>query len=122
MKRLSPREVRRAQERLLKNMGLAVEELGVAEEVVVKLPNKTMTIKGPSVYTLKTGGETVIQVVGGELAEAEAVEKQAYTPSEEDVMLVASQTGVSDEEARKALVEAGGDLAKAILGLRSRRQ
>ncbi|MEM2871561.1 MAG: nascent polypeptide-associated complex protein [Candidatus Caldarchaeum sp.] len=122
MKRLSPREVRRAQERLLKNMGLAVEELGVAEEVVVKLPNRTVTIKGPSVYTLKTGGETVIQVVGGEFTEAEAVEKHAYTPSEEDVMLVASQTGVSDEEARKALVEAEGDLAKAILGLRSRRQ
>jgi len=35
------------------------------------------------------------------------------------VALVAAQAGVSEEEARRALIEAGGDLAKAILSLRS---
>jgi len=38
---------------------------------------------------------------------------------EEDVRLVADQTGKSLEEARKALEESGGDLAKAILLLQS---
>jgi nascent polypeptide-associated complex subunit alpha len=71
---------------------------------------------------LKTGGEKVVQLVGGEVVEEKAVEEvPAYTPVEEDVLIVASQAGVSEEEARQALVEAGGDLAKAILSLRSRR-
>jgi nascent polypeptide-associated complex subunit alpha len=38
---------------------------------------------------------------------------------EEDVRLVADQTGKSMEEAKKALEETGGDLAKAILLIQS---
>ena len=122
MKRLSPRELRRAQERMLKNLGLDVEEMGQAEEATIKFQDRTLTIKGPSVFVLKTGGERVVQLVGGEVVEAKAGEEvTAYTPIDEDVLLVASQAGVSEEEARQALVEAGGDLAKAILSLRSRR-
>ncbi len=123
MKRLSQRELRRAQERLLKNLGLDIEELGTAEEVIIKLASRQLVIKNPVIYSMKTGAEKVIQVVGGQLTEsvAGAEEKQAYTPSEDDVMLVVSQTGVSETEARNALVEAEGDLAKAILNLRSRR-
>ncbi len=122
LKRLSPRELRRAQDRMLKNLGLDVEEMGSAEEAVIKFTGKTLTIRGPSVFVLKTGGEKVVQLVGGEVVEEKAVEEaSAYTPVEEDVLLVASQAGVSEEEARQALVEAGGDLAKAILSLRSRR-
>ncbi len=37
--------------------------------------------------------------------------------SEEDVKLVMEQAGVDEETARKALVEAEGDLAEAILKL-----
>ncbi|MEM4302846.1 MAG: nascent polypeptide-associated complex protein [Candidatus Caldarchaeum sp.] len=122
MKRLSPRELRRAQERLLKNLGLDVEEMGTAEEVVIKLASRQIIIRNPLVYSMKTGGEHVIQVVGGELQEAKAEAKQVYTPTEEDVTLVVSQTGVSEEDARTALAEAEGDLAKAILTLRSRRK
>jgi NACalpha-BTF3-like transcription factor len=40
-------------------------------------------------------------------------------PIESDVQLVAQQTGKPLEEARKALAEAGGDLAKAILTLKA---
>jgi len=122
LKRLSPRELRRAQERMLKNLGLDVEEMGQADEATIKFHDRTLTIKGPSVFVLKTGGERVVQLVGGEVVEAKAGEEvTAYTPIDEDVLLVASQAGVSEEEARQALVEAGGDLAKAILSLRSRR-
>jgi NACalpha-BTF3-like transcription factor len=94
LKRLSPRELRRAQERMLKNLGLDVEEMGGAEEAVIKFPGKTLTIRGPSVFVLKTGGEKVVQLVGGEVVEEKAVEEApAYTPVEEDVLLVASQAG-----------------------------
>jgi nascent polypeptide-associated complex subunit alpha len=39
--------------------------------------------------------------------------------AEEDVRLVADQTGKSMEEARRALEESQGDLAKAILLLQA---
>ena len=39
--------------------------------------------------------------------------------TEEDVQLVADQTGRSLEKAKEALEECGGDLAKAILLLQS---
>jgi nascent polypeptide-associated complex subunit alpha len=39
--------------------------------------------------------------------------------SEEDARLVADQTGKSLEEAKNALIECDGDLAKAILLLQS---
>nr|BAJ47159.1 nascent polypeptide-associated complex subunit alpha [Candidatus Caldarchaeum subterraneum] len=122
MKRLSPREMRRAQERMLKNLGLNVEEMGQAEEVVIKLGERVITLRGPLVYAVKTGGEKIFQIIGGEEVAAQVVEtKPVYEPSEEDVSLVMAQTGASEEEAKKALLDSGGDLAKAILMIRSRR-
>ncbi|RLE50960.1 MAG: hypothetical protein DRJ21_01085, partial [Candidatus Methanomethylicota archaeon] len=59
----------------------------------------------------------------GEVTSApkEKVEEKIEIP-EEDIQLVAAQAGVSLEEARKALIEAEGDLAKAILSLTSARK
>ncbi|MDW8084266.1 MAG: nascent polypeptide-associated complex protein [Candidatus Caldarchaeum sp.] len=122
MKRLSPREMRRAQERMLKSLGLDIEEVGQAEEVVIKLSDRTIVLKGPNVLAVKTGGEKIFQLVGGELSEETKPETMhAYVPSEEDISLVMAQAGVSEEDAKNALYQSGGDLAKAILMLRSRR-
>jgi nascent polypeptide-associated complex subunit alpha len=65
-------------------------------------------------------GQKIFQVAGGKITE-KAPERAAPTIalSEEDVKLVADQTGKSVEEARKALEECEGDLAKAILLLQS---
>jgi len=65
------------------------------------------------------------QVIGGQVSEqapsagfgTAAAAKPSF--SEEDVQLVADQTGKSLEKAREALKEADGDLAKAILLLQS---
>jgi len=56
-------------------------------------------------------------VTAGKIVE-KAAERKLVVP-EEDVRLVADQTGKSLEEARKALEECEGDLAKAILLLQS---
>lgn len=40
--------------------------------------------------------------------------------TEDDIKLVAMQTGVSDKVAKKALKDAGGDLARAIIDLKTR--
>lgn len=124
MRRLTPRQLRRMQARMLGNLGLDLKELGTAEEVVIRFQDREVVVKGPSVMQMRLEGESIYHVVGGEVEERvpEAREEEAgYTPSDEDVMLVAAQAGVSEEEARWALTETQGDLAKAILLLKSRK-
>lgn len=100
--------------RMLDKMGLNMNELKNVEEVVIKTNDKEIIIKGPSVAELKSQDSTIYQVIGDEIEE-----KQREVPkfSDEDVMLVSQQAGVSKEVAIKALTDAQGDLAKAILSL-----
>jgi len=122
MRKLSPRQLRRMQARMLGNLGLNLKELGVAEEVFIRLPDREIILKNPSILEMKIEGETIYQVVGGELQEKEPERvEEAYEPSQEDVLLVAAQAGASEEEARSALIETEGDLAKAILLLKSKK-
>ena len=62
-------------------------------------------------------GQKIFQVTGGKVTEKVA-ERKLRIP-EEDVRLVADQTRKSSEDARRALEECEGDLAKAILLLQS---
>ncbi|MEM0275005.1 MAG: nascent polypeptide-associated complex protein, partial [Nitrososphaerota archaeon] len=119
MKKIPPRVLRRMQARMLGNLGLDLKEVQGVEEVVIKMQDKDIKIKSPAVLMMKLEGEVIYQIVGGEVSEeqriVEEVVEEGYTPSDEDVFLVSSQAGVSEDEARRALIEAGGDLAKAIL-------
>lgn len=112
---------------MLGNLGLDLKELGTAEEVVIKLPDRELVVRGAKILGMKVEGEMIYQILGGEVEErvpGEAVEEEeaAYEPSQEDVLLVAAQAGVGEEEARRALIEVQGDLAKAILLLKSSRK
>jgi nascent polypeptide-associated complex subunit alpha len=60
-------------------------------------------------------GNRVFQVAGD--VEETEVEKKAF--SDEDVLLVQQQAGVSREKAEAALEEADGEIARAILKLTS---
>ncbi len=124
MRKLSPRQLRRMQSRLLGNLGLDLKELGQAEEVVVRFENREIVIRGPNIVEMKIEGEKILQVIGGETEERapETVSEEAYEPSQDDILLVATQAGVSEEEAAQALKDTGGDLAKAIMLLRSRKR
>ena len=121
MRRLSPRQLRRLQARMLGNLGLDLKELGKADQVIIRFPNREIILEGPNVLEMKVENESIYQIVGGERVEGEMMGEAKYEPSEEDLALVAAQAGVSEEEARNALIEAGGDLAKAILLLKSRK-
>lgn len=104
--------------RLLKRMGLELQELDGVEEVVIRMREKELVIKGSVVSEIKGKGVRSFQVMGGEIEErAREVEVKKYT--EEDILLVAQQAGVSKERAKAALNEADGDLARAILMLTS---
>jgi nascent polypeptide-associated complex subunit alpha len=112
--RVNPREAKRMMQRMGLNMN-AVEDV---DEVIIRTSSKEIVIKKPEVSIIEVQGQKMFQVAGGQIVE-KASEPKAAAIAEEDVRLVADQTGKSPEEARKALEESGGDLAKAILLLQS---
>ncbi|MCC6012883.1 MAG: nascent polypeptide-associated complex protein [Candidatus Verstraetearchaeota archaeon] len=110
MKKISPREARR----LMQKMGMEVEEIQGVEEVIFITKDKKITIKNPHVMIMKIGGQKIYQVIG------EEKEEEKIEIPEEDIQLVAAQTGRSFEEARKALEATKGDIAQAIILLTSK--
>ncbi|BBE41514.1 nascent polypeptide-associated complex protein [Conexivisphaera calida] len=103
--------------RMMEKMGLNVEEIEGVKEVIMQMEGGRMIrVKDPTVYKLRTKEKdiAIYNVMGKEeVAEGE----EEFTLSEEDVKLVMEQTGVTRDQAIQALVEAGGDLAAAILKL-----
>jgi nascent polypeptide-associated complex subunit alpha len=100
-------------------MGMNMDTLPDVEQVVIKTGSKEITVEAPEVAILEVQGQRIYQVTGGKVTEKVA-ERKPSGIAEEDVKLVADQTGKSMEDARKALDESGGDLAKAILLLQSK--
>lgn len=101
---IDDRQVRMA----MKRMGINVREMK-AEKVIIETANKQYIFENPQVSIVEMKGQKTYQIVG----EAKVVNKI----SEEDVQLVVEKTGKSREEAIKALEEADGDIAQAILNL-----
>ncbi len=103
---------------MMKRMGINVEELKDAERVEIILPDKKIVIDKPQVVALHSRGETIYQVVGKSRIEEKEERVEEIEVSEEDIEFIVEQTGVSREEARRALIESGGDIAEAILKLK----
>ncbi|OYT29494.1 MAG: nascent polypeptide-associated complex protein [Thermofilum sp. ex4484_82] len=118
MRRLSPREFRRLAER----MGLELGELEGVREVIIRLEDKELFFEAPKVNVMKIQNETIYQILGTPVERSLGEAEAEIEISEEDVQLVALQAGVSEEEARQALKETKGDLAKAIILLSSRKK
>jgi nascent polypeptide-associated complex subunit alpha len=106
---------------MMQRMGMSMDGVEDVQEVVIRTPSKDIVIEQPEVAILNMQGQRIYQVVGGIVTEKAPERKTASKPavSEEDARLVADQTGKSLEEAKKALIECEGDLAKAILLLQS---
>jgi nascent polypeptide-associated complex subunit alpha len=100
-------------------MGMSMDSVADVEKVVIKTSGKEITIEEPEVAILEVQGQKIFQVTGGKVSE-KAAEPKPSAIAEEDVRLVADQTGKSMDEARRALEESEGDLAKAILLLQSK--
>jgi nascent polypeptide-associated complex subunit alpha len=99
-------------------MGMSMDAVSEVENVVIRTSRKEITIEQPEVAILEVQGQKIFQITGGKITE-KVVERKPSGVAEEDVKLVADQTGKSIEEARRALEDSGGDLAKAILLLQS---
>jgi nascent polypeptide-associated complex subunit alpha len=103
---------------MMQRMGLSMDSVTGVERVIIRTSSKEITIEEPEVAMLEMQGQKIFQVTGGKITE-KAAERKPSGVAEEDVRLVADQTGKSLEEARRALEECQGDLAKAILLLQS---
>jgi nascent polypeptide-associated complex subunit alpha len=100
----------------MKRMGINMEELQDVEEVIIKLKAKDLVIKNPSVTYINAQGQKSYQVTG----DVTEVGKRPAIPKE-DIMMVAGQAGVSEQEALKALEECDGEPAEAIVKLMERK-
>ncbi len=107
---------------MMQRMGMSMDGVEDVREVIIRTPSKDIVIQQPEVAILNMQGQRIYQVVGGTVTERapqhEAAEAKPAV-SEEDARLVADQTGKSLEEAKNALIDCDGDLAKAILLLQT---
>ncbi len=113
-RRVNPREAKR----MMQRMGLNMQAIEDVEQVTIRTAGKEITIEEPEVAILEMQGQKIFQITGGTMSEKQ-LERKGVAVREEDMKLVADQTGKSLEEARTALEECEGDLAKAILLLQS---
>ena len=112
---MSPRNAKRMMQRMGMNMG----EMPDVEEVIFKTSDKEIVVENPQVAVIDMGGQKIFQVTGQVNERALQGEASKVVIPEEDAQLVADQTGKSVEDAKRALEDSDGDLAKAILLLQT---
>ena len=109
--------------RMMQKMGMKIDEIDGVTEVLIRTATREIIIKEPVVTSVVVQGQRMYQVTGGSAHErtpsAEAAQPEV---PEEDVNLVATQTGKTVDEAKAALKESGGNLAEAILKLKQKAQ
>ncbi len=112
MPNMDPRTMRN----LMTKMGIKSSEI-TAERVIIETAEVNIVIENPQVTKIEAQGTISFQI-SGEISESE---KQAQKPpniTDEDIELVAEQTGVTDKALiREKLIEENGDIAKTIIDL-----
>lgn len=97
----------------MKKMGMQQVDVD-AVEVIIRTPQKEIVLERPSVQKVNMMGQWSYQISGDE------TERELdMTPeiNEDDIKTVMEQTNCTEEQAKKAIEEAKGDLAEAILNL-----
>ncbi|MEK6863631.1 MAG: nascent polypeptide-associated complex protein [Nanoarchaeota archaeon] len=107
---LNPRKM----QQMMKQLGIQQVDIP-AIEVIIRTENKNIIISNPSVAKVNMMGQENFQITG-DIREEEV--SSVPDISEEDVRTVMEQAGVDKNTARKAIEEADGDLAEAIINLK----
>ena len=95
---------------MMKKMGISQVELPV-KRVVFEMQDGNLVVENPNVMQIKMQGQESFQVTG------DIVEESVEVFSDDDVEMVASQSGKSEAEVRAALEDSDGDIAEAIVSL-----
>ncbi len=94
---------------MMKQLGIKQEDIEVLRVIIEKADGNKVIIEPAQVQRIVMQGQESWQVSG------ESREESGM--SESDIELVAEKTGKSKIDAKKAIEEAGGDIAQAILSL-----
>src|SRR5512137_1482221 len=100
-RRMNPRE----QKRMMQRMGMNMDSVPDVNQVIIRTAGKDIIIDEPEVAILQVQGQKMYQIIGGQVSEQAPSRGQAAaaapkpTFSEEDVQLVADQTGKSLDKA-----------------------
>jgi nascent polypeptide-associated complex subunit alpha len=115
---------------MMKQLGINQDEID-ANRVIIECDDKNIIIEDPSVTKVNMQGQENFQI-SGEISETEptssresnseetnAIQNQEpeEDKTEEDIKTIIEKTGVSEEEAKKALEDSKGDLTEALLNL-----
>lgn len=106
---MNPRKV----QQMMKQMGIQQQDIE-ATEVIIRTADKELVISNPSVQKVNMMGQINFQISG------EVEERSLETTpeiNEDDIKTVMDQANCSEEEAKKAIEDAEGDLAEAIMSL-----
>lgn len=100
----------RQMQKMMKQLGIKSDEIEASEVIIKKKDGSEMVIKNPQVVALEMQGQKSFQITGN-------VSEASF--SDEDVKMVATQSGKTEEEAKRSLEKNKGDIAKAILELQA---
>ena len=112
---MNPRQMKQ----MMSRMGIKTDDIP-AKVVIISCADKDIVIEGAEVMKMTMQGQVIYNITGGTVREQTASEEKEpiLEISEDDVKMVAEQANVSEDAARKALVESKGDLAEAIMRLK----
>ena len=96
---------------VMKQMGIAQEEIPASKVTIEKEDGKLIIIENPSVTKIKMQGQETFQIAG------ESYEQEGEKFSNEDIKTVMEKTNASEEKAKESLEKNNGDLAETILEL-----
>jgi len=106
-------------EKMLKKAGIKMYEIADARRVIIETDEEKIIIDDPKVIEIEIPGNPKAYQVIATNVNVVKKEEEASTVEirEEDVKLVAEETGCDEERVKRALEETKGDIAEAILRL-----
>lgn len=113
--RMNPRQM----QQMMKRLGINVKEIENVEKIIIRTDTKEYIFDEAEVTIMDAQGQKTFQITGRPRVVLRKGQKEEESIPQEDIDLVAEQTGKSKAEAKKALEQTKGDIAEAILKLTS---
>lgn len=102
----------RQMNQMMRRLGINVKNIDNVEKVIIQTDTKEYVFDDAEVTVMEAQGQKTFQISGNP-----SIKDREEDQTDDDVKLIAEQTGKSKDEARKALKETNGDIAEAILKL-----
>jgi len=105
---MNPRQMNQ----MMRKLGINVKDIKNVQKVIIQTDTKKYVFDDVEVTIMEAQGQKTFQIVGN----PRIMEVKEEIP-DDDINLIVEQTGVSKDEAKKALETTKGDIAEAIMKL-----